>query len=89
MKHQAKEGGSEVRNFFSFVGDGSGNYKYFDWEYRKDHIDGNCDSHTAILTENEVPPKACGLACGLMVVHFLISTINMIVAHVLNFGSAV
>ena len=43
-------------NFFSFVGDGFGNYKYFDWEYRKDHIDGNCDSHTAILTENKVPP---------------------------------
>ena len=44
-------------SFFSFVGDGYGNFKYFDWEYRKNHLSENCDSHTAILTHFQVPPK--------------------------------
>lgn len=44
-------------SFFSFVGDGFGNYHYFDWEYRKDHLSDNCDSHTAILEYFNVPPK--------------------------------
>ena len=43
--------------FFSFVGDGFGNYKYLDWEYRKDHLNENCDSHTFILTHFKIPPK--------------------------------
>ena len=43
--------------FFSFVGDGFGNYKYLDWEFRKKHLNENCDSHTFILTHFKIPPK--------------------------------
>lgn len=43
--------------FFSFVGDGFGNYKYLDWDFRKNHLNENCDSHTFILTHFNVPPK--------------------------------
>lgn len=42
--------------FFSFVGDGYGNYLYSDWNTRKEDMRENHDSHTAILTRNEVPP---------------------------------
>ena len=42
--------------FFSFVGDGYGNYLYSDWNTRKENMRENHDSHTAILTRNEVPP---------------------------------
>jgi hypothetical protein len=42
---------------FSFLGDGHGNYKYLDWEYRKTQLDENCDSHTNILTVHKVPAK--------------------------------
>jgi hypothetical protein len=44
-------------SFFSFVGDGYGNYRYFDWEYRKAHLKEDCDSHTVVLTHFKVPPK--------------------------------
>jgi len=44
-------------NFFSFCGDGFGNYKYLDWDFRKDNLDENCDSHTFILTHFKIPPK--------------------------------
>jgi len=43
--------------FFSFVGDGFGNYKYLDWEFRKDSLDESNDSHTFILTHFKIPPK--------------------------------
>jgi hypothetical protein len=43
-------------NFFSFVGDGHGNYRYMDWEWRKDHLREQNDSHTYILTHYKVPP---------------------------------
>jgi len=43
--------------FFSFVGDGFGNYKYLDWDFRKDNLNENNDSHTFILTHFKVPPK--------------------------------
>lgn len=42
--------------FFSFVGDGYGNYLYSDWNTRKENLTEYHDSHTAILTRNEVPP---------------------------------
>ena len=42
--------------FFGFVGDGYGNYLYSDWNTRKENMRENHDSHTAILTRNEVPP---------------------------------
>ncbi len=43
--------------FFSFVGDGYGNYLYSDWNTRKENMRENHDSHTAILTQNKVPPR--------------------------------
>ena len=43
--------------FFSFVGDGYGNYLYSDWNTRKENLRENHDSHTAILTRNFVPPR--------------------------------
>ncbi len=43
--------------FFSFVGDGYGNYLYSDWNTRKENMRENHDSHTAILTRNKVPPR--------------------------------
>jgi len=42
--------------FFSFVGDGYGNYLYSDWNTRKKNPAEDHDSHTAILTRNKVPP---------------------------------
>jgi len=44
-------------DFFSFVGDGYGNYLYADWNLRKTRLRGNWDSHTMILTHFNVPPK--------------------------------
>jgi len=48
-------------NFFSFVGDGFGNYKYYDWAMRLKLLVERSkdlpDSHTRILTYYEVPPK--------------------------------
>lgn len=44
-------------NFFSFCADDYRNYKYLDWEYRKDNLKENCDSHTYILTHFNTPPK--------------------------------
>ena len=43
--------------FFSFVGDGYGNYLYSDWNTRKGNTTENHDSHTRILTRNKVPPR--------------------------------
>jgi len=43
--------------FFSFVSDGYGNYLYSDWNTRKENMRENHDSHTVILTRNEVPPR--------------------------------
>ena len=43
--------------FFSFVGDGYGNYLYSDWEARKTNINENWDSHTFILTNAKVPVR--------------------------------
>ena len=43
--------------FFSFVGDGYGNYLYADWNLRKKNPTENHDTHTAILTHFKVPPK--------------------------------
>jgi hypothetical protein len=43
--------------FFSFVGDGYGNYYYSDWGIRKNNLQADTDSHTWILTRNKVPPK--------------------------------
>ncbi len=43
--------------FFSFVGDGYGNYLYADWNLRKTRLRANWDSHTMILTHFSVPPK--------------------------------
>ena len=43
--------------FFSFVGDGYGNYLYSDWNTRKKNPAEDHDSHTAILTRNKVPPR--------------------------------
>lgn len=43
--------------FFSFVGDGYGNYLYSDWNTRKENITEYHDSHTTILTRNKVPPQ--------------------------------
>ena len=43
--------------FFSFVGDGYGNYLYSDWNTRKKTPAEDHDSHTAILTRNKVPPR--------------------------------
>jgi hypothetical protein len=43
--------------FFSFVGDGYGNYLYSDWNTRKENLAEDHDSHTAILTRNKVPPR--------------------------------
>ena len=42
--------------FFSFVGDGYGNYLYSDWNTRKENPEHYHDSHTTILTRNKVPP---------------------------------
>jgi len=42
--------------FFSFVGDGYGNYLYSDWNTRKKNPEHYNDSHTTILTRNKVPP---------------------------------
>ena len=44
-------------DFFSFVGDGYGNYLYADWNLRKTKLRANWDSHTTILTHFSVPPK--------------------------------
>lgn len=43
-------------DFFSFVGDGYGNFLYSDWNKRKTDLSENWDSHTKILTDNHVPP---------------------------------
>ena len=43
--------------FFSFVGDGFGNYLYSDWDARKNNIIEPTDSHTWILTNNNIPPE--------------------------------
>ena len=43
--------------FFSFVGDGYGNFLYSDWNTRKENLREDHDSHTAILTRNKVPPR--------------------------------
>ena len=42
--------------FFSFVGDGFGNYLYSDWQDRQNKT-FEPDSHTAILTRNKVSPN--------------------------------
>jgi len=47
--------GAFMCQFFSFVGDGYGNYLYSDWNVRKNNLDENTDSHTWILTSNKVP----------------------------------
>ena len=46
-------------NFFSFVGDGFGNFHCIGWETRQKMLRGNylADSHTVILTKLGVPPK--------------------------------
>jgi hypothetical protein len=48
-------------NFFSFVGDGYGNYKYCDWDVRRKWIKNkskkSSDSHTTILTYFKTPAK--------------------------------
>lgn len=44
-------------NFFSFVGDGYGNYKFFDWKQRKARNFVQCDSHTEILTDAGLIPE--------------------------------
>lgn len=44
-------------DFFSFVGDGYGNFLYSDWNKRKSNLSENWDSHTKILTDNKVPPS--------------------------------
>jgi hypothetical protein len=31
--------------FFSFCGDGYGNYKYMDWEWRKNHLKDEDDEN--------------------------------------------
>lgn len=41
-------------DFFSFVGDGYGNYLYSDWQQRKTDLSKNWDSHTKILTDNKI-----------------------------------
>ena len=47
--------------FFSFVGDGYGNFLYSDWETREKRIkyksECNPDSHTWILTAHNIPPR--------------------------------
>lgn len=47
--------------FFSFVGDGYGNFLYADWETREKLIKEKSydipDSHTFVLTKNKIPPK--------------------------------
>ena len=47
--------------FFSFVGDGFGNFRCIDWQTRqqmiKDESNDPPDSHTAILTKLSVPPE--------------------------------
>lgn len=47
--------------FFSFVGDGYGNFLYSDWETREKLIKEKSydipDSHTFVLTKNKIPPK--------------------------------
>ena len=47
--------------FFSFVGDGYGNFLYSDWETRERRIkyksEYNPDSHTWILTAHNIPPR--------------------------------
>jgi hypothetical protein len=35
-------------NFFSFMTEAKGNKYYFDWEYRKNHLKEDCDSHDHI-----------------------------------------
>jgi len=42
-------------NFFSFCGDGYGNYIYSDWEHRKEDLKQNWDSHTKIMTDQGIP----------------------------------
>ena len=46
-------------SFFSFLGDGYGNYKYCDWDTRKKWLktDKSPDSHTTILTHFKIPAK--------------------------------
>jgi hypothetical protein len=41
--------------FFSFVGDGYGNFKYFNHDERKKRNFEDTDSHTAILTHYKIP----------------------------------
>jgi len=47
--------------FFSFVGDGYGNFKFIDWETRRKWLEERSenfpDSHARILTHFKVPPK--------------------------------
>jgi hypothetical protein len=42
-------------NFFSFCGDGYGNYIYSDWKHRKEDLKQNWDSHTKIMTDQGIP----------------------------------
>lgn len=42
-------------DFFSFCGDGYGNYIYSDWEHRKEDLKQNWDSHTKIMTDQGIP----------------------------------
>lgn len=43
-------------SFFSFCGDGHGNYLYADWAERVRLKHQEADSHTAILTRAKIPP---------------------------------
>ena len=44
--------------FFSFCGDGRGNYLYCDWEQRRQEKEKSYDSHTTILTLAGIATKA-------------------------------
>jgi len=43
--------------FFSFCGDGHGNYLYADWKERKALKFQECDSHSSILTRSGIPAE--------------------------------
>jgi hypothetical protein len=47
----------EMCKFFSFCGDGNGNYLYMNWQDRQANETENCDSHTFILTHHGIPPE--------------------------------
>jgi hypothetical protein len=40
--------------FFSFVGNKANDYLFSDWNFRKDHLKENNDSHTFILDNNNI-----------------------------------